>query len=87
LVLEDIRLWKDYRGQWCSACIAGKMTERNRVSSTKDNSIEPGQERAADILSIERADGNKKPIFNCTDVGSKCRILVDMGEKSVANLL
>ena len=80
--VADIELWAKHRGKWCAGCILGKMTEHNRSSSTKVQASEVGEDGAADLLFVEQAVGGKRAVYTHTDIGSKCRFLVDMQGKT-----
>lgn len=86
ICVEDINLWIRYRGKWCTGCILGKMTEHNRTTSTKEQESKVGEDGAADLLFVEQAVGGKRAIYTHTDIGSKCRFLVDMKGKTADDL-
>ena len=84
--VEDVGLWVKYRGKWCTGCLLGKMTEHDRIASCKEENSLPGEDGACDLLFVEQARGGKRAIYSHTDIGSKCRFLVDMAGKTERDL-
>ena len=83
--VDDISIWKKVIGGHCSGCLQGKMSEHNRVRSTKVKGKEIG-DGVGDLMFIDNGNKPKMPALLFVDVGSGELMFVPMKSKSVESL-
>ena len=88
LIKEDIDLWNNLRGKFCSGCIEGGMKEHDRVASSKPKQEHPvGAVAEADLMFVEERNNKPKvPVYVNIDKASKFITIAIMKGKKVIDL-
>ena len=85
---QEIAVWKQQHGDFCSGCLEGAMKEHSRTKSTKPLTAEkPGDIGAADLMFVEGRSEIKIPLYVHVDVATKTIIGVPMKSKTVESCL
>ena len=72
LLKEDIKIWKEEFGDFCTGCIEGAMKEHAKFKSSKPLVLDiPGNVNVADIMFVENNQDSKKPLYIQVDVCTK----------------
>ena len=81
--LDDLKLWKEIYGDFCTGCIEGAMKEHPKYKSTKPLISEvPGKINVADLMFVENNQNVKKPLYVQVDVCTKYVTGVAMHDKT-----
>jgi hypothetical protein len=72
VTVDEIKLWKDKSGKYCTGCIEGAMKQHAKVESSKPLYSEvPGEISAGDLMFIEAKAVVKKPMLINVDVATR----------------
>jgi hypothetical protein len=82
VTVEEIKLWKEKSGKYCTGCIEGAMKQHAKIDSVKPLTSEiPGEISAGDLMFIETKAEIKKPLLLNVDVATKLLTGVSMRGK------
>ena len=72
LLKEDIKIWKEEFGDFCTGCIEGAMKEHAKFKSSKPLVSDiPGNVNVADIMFVKNNQDSKKPLYIQVNVCTK----------------
>jgi hypothetical protein len=72
VTVDEIKLWKDKSGKYCTGCIEGAMKQHAKTESSKPlYSDVPGEISAGDLMFIEAKADIKRPMLINVDVATK----------------
>ena len=82
--LDDLKLWKEIYGDFCTGCLDGAMKEHPKYKSTKPLVSEvPGKINVVDLMFVENNQNAKKPLYVQVDVCTKYVTGVAMNDKTM----
>jgi hypothetical protein len=80
---DQLTVWQEERGAFCTGCLKGKLTEHARKRSTKPLlSDTPGDVTVGDIMFVETKNNVKKPLLVHVDVNTKLITSVPMTNRT-----
>ena len=72
ITLQDLKKWKEMKGDFCTGCIEGAMKEHPKYKSTKPLVSDiPGKINVANLMFVETNQDGKQPLYVQVDVCTK----------------
>ena len=81
--VAELEIWKKYRGDQCRGCIRGKMTEHPHKLTSREDTYQPGEVVAGDLMFLELKEGQAtKPLLVTIDLATQLSIVTTLKDKS-----
>ena len=89
VTVKDIQLWQKIRGERCTGCLRGKLTDHHRHKTTSANiSYAPGEAAGGDVMFIETKNGDlMKPLLVTVDLSTQLGTVTTLRDRSMESML